>query len=287
MSRSCIESASKGLMNTVEFLGYIVRATSIEQRPRYSLGPYVAGMVLVLIAPTLFAASIYMALGRIITVIQADGHSLVRTSWLTKIFIAGDVASFITQGVGAIIISNQTAEDMTRGANIITIGLAVQIFFFTWLILTCAVFHWRTNWQPTDRSRNPGVPWKQHILTLYLVSTLILIRCIYRFVEYRTQQSANGGYLLSHEWCAYAFDAMLMFFVMLLFFVRHPSEINALRHPRGGIAMRYLSGRPVGAVNDHWRVLPPPNMSDKMMYEPGAKVKRMSVHLPRSPIYAG
>jgi hypothetical protein len=68
---------------------------------------------------------------------------------------------------------------------------------------------------------------------------------------------------------------MLMFLVVLLFFIRHPSETNALRQPRGGITMRYLSGRPVGAVNGHWRVLLPPNMSEKMMYEPGAKVKRM------------
>ena len=287
MQQRTSKQGSKGLIDAVEFLGYIVRATSIEQRPRYALGPYVAGLVLVLLAPTLFAASIYVALGRIITVIQADGHAIVRISWLTRIFIGGDVVSFIIQGAGAIIISHQASEDRTRGANIITIGLAVQILFFTWFILTSAVFHWRTNWQPTDRSRNPGVPWKQHLMTLYLASAMILIMCTYRFVEYRTQQSANRGYLLSHEWCAYVFDAMLMFFVMLLFFIRHPSEINALRQRRGGIAMRYLSGRPVGTVNDHWRVLPPPNISEKMMYDPGTKVKRMSVHLPRSPIYTG
>jgi hypothetical protein len=114
---------------------------------------------------------------------------------------------------------------------------------------------------------------------------MILIRCIYRFVEYRTQQSADGGYLISHEWCAYIFDATLMLVVMLLFFIRHPSEINALRHPRGGIVMRYVSGVPVGPVNDHWRVLPLPVMSEKVGYEPGTRVKRMSVHLARSPIY--
>ena len=150
----------KGLIEVVEFLGYIVRATSIEQSPKYTLGPYVAGLVLILVAPTLFAASIYMALGRLLTVMQADKHSLVRTSWLTKIFIFGDVASFVTQGVGAVVISNQTTDDMSRGANIITIGLAVQILFFLWFIITSVVFYWRTNWQPTDRSRNPGIPWK-------------------------------------------------------------------------------------------------------------------------------
>ena len=253
---------------------------SIKEGPEYTLGPYIAGLVLILVAPTLFAASIYMALGRVMNLIRADGHSLIRTSWLTKIFIAGDIASFVIQGAGAVVLAKQAPENMTPGSNIITIGLAVQILFFLWFIITAIVFHWRTNWQPTDRSRNPGVRWKPHLITVYLASTMILIRCIYRFVEYRMQQSDNSGYLLSHEWCAYIFDATLMLIVMLLFFVQHPSEVNALRQPRGGITMRYWTGVPTGPVNDHWRVLPSPFMSEKVGYVPSFKSKRMSVHLP-------
>lgn len=173
---------------------------------------------------------------------------------------------------------------MTTGANIITVGLAVQILCFLWFIITSIVFHWRTNWQPTDRSRNPGVPWKAHIVTLYLASILILIRCIYRFIEYQAEQSESGWYLRSHEWCKYIFDTTLMLAVMMLFFVRHPSDINALRQPRGGIMMRYLSGVPTPPVNDHWRILPPPMMSEKIGYEPESKVKRMTVYPTKSPI---
>jgi len=53
-----------------------------------------------LIAPALYAASIYMLLGRIILVTDGESHSLIRNRWLTKIFVTGDVFSFMMQGAG-------------------------------------------------------------------------------------------------------------------------------------------------------------------------------------------
>lgn len=53
--------------------------------------------LLLLHAPALFAASIYMLLSRIIQVIDGEGHSLVKRRWLTKMFAAGDVISFFVQ----------------------------------------------------------------------------------------------------------------------------------------------------------------------------------------------
>lgn len=37
----------------------------------------------------------------------------------------------------------------------------------------------------------------------------------------------NDGYIISHEAYLYIFDALLMFMVMLIFAIVHPSEINA------------------------------------------------------------
>lgn len=44
----------------------------------------------------------------------------------------------------------------------------------------------------------------------------------------------HTGHLLQHEWFLYVFDACLMFGVMVVFNVVHPSEVNALL--KGGIA---------------------------------------------------
>lgn len=53
-----------------------------------------------LLAPALFAASIYMFLGRIILVLRAESHAIMKKKWLTKVFVTGDVLSFLLQGSG-------------------------------------------------------------------------------------------------------------------------------------------------------------------------------------------
>lgn len=49
----------------------------------------------ILIAPALFAASIYMILGRIIILVGGQEHAIIRPQWLTKIFVIGDVVCFL------------------------------------------------------------------------------------------------------------------------------------------------------------------------------------------------
>lgn len=63
----------------------------------------------ILLAPTLYAASIYMALGRIITSLKGEHLSYVPVRFMTKIFVMGDVLSFVLQGAGT--------QDDTRPFN--------------------------------------------------------------------------------------------------------------------------------------------------------------------------
>jgi hypothetical protein len=56
--------------------------------------------VLLLVAPALYAASIYMYLGRVIVLVRGEKFSLLHVSWMTKIFVAGDVLSFMMQSSG-------------------------------------------------------------------------------------------------------------------------------------------------------------------------------------------
>jgi hypothetical protein len=71
-----------------------------EERPFFSLGPYILQTLLLLIAPTLYAASIYMALGRIVLATDGEAYCWIRRKWLTKIFLLGDIISFTMQGAG-------------------------------------------------------------------------------------------------------------------------------------------------------------------------------------------
>ena len=73
---------------------------SSSQSPNWTIGPYVMQSTLLLVAPALFAASIYMELGRIITLVRGEKLAIIRVNWMTKIFVAGDVLSFLMQASG-------------------------------------------------------------------------------------------------------------------------------------------------------------------------------------------
>ena len=72
-----------------------------------------------------------------------------------------------------------------------------------------------------------GLGWKQRnwvtvLLGLYIVSVLILVRSIFRLIEYKY---GFDGYLMTHEAFMYIFDALLMFIAMVVLNVYHPAVI--------------------------------------------------------------
>lgn len=95
------------------------------------------------------------------------------------------------------------------------------------------IFHARMIAMPTPTSisislsaSNPTsdapFPWKSYLYVLYSASTFILVRSVFRIAEYVT---GTDGVLLDHEYYLYIFDSVLMFFVMVIFCVWHPSRI--------------------------------------------------------------
>jgi hypothetical protein len=48
----------------------------------------------------IYMYSIYMGFGRIILLVDGEVHSLVKKKWLTKLFVSGDVLSFLVQSIG-------------------------------------------------------------------------------------------------------------------------------------------------------------------------------------------
>ncbi|KAH8812684.1 RTA1 like protein [Xylogone sp. PMI_703] len=226
-----------------ESVGYIFRAITCNQTPNWEIGTYIAQFLLPLIAPALFAASIYMELGKIIVILHGEKYAIIRVKWLTKVFVTGDIISFLVQAAGGGIMGNKTTSGYTTGSHVVVTGLAIQLIFFGFFVISSAVFHSRILRTPTPRSLDKGIQWQTHIYALYMASTLILIRSVYRLIEF-TQ--SNGSYLVSHEVYYYIFDALLMFTTMILFHVVHPSELNALLNSGGiiskGIKFRELHG---------------------------------------------
>ncbi|OHW97543.1 RTA1 domain protein [Colletotrichum incanum] len=214
----------------LEIIGYAARAKSGAESPDWSLGPYIIQAILLLVAPALFAATIYMELARIITVIDGEGHVLIRKEWMTKLFVTGDILSFLFQGGGGGYQAAGSLEALNNGAKVIIVGLFIQLICFGFFIVIAVAFHRSINKAPTGRS-NSSIPWRRHMGALYLGSFLIMVRSIFRAVEYL---QGFDGHLLSHEAYLYLFDAVLMFLVMILFNYFHPAEIVAILAMGGG-----------------------------------------------------
>ncbi|KAF3903252.1 hypothetical protein ABW20_dc0106082 [Dactylellina cionopaga] len=216
----------------LETIGFIGRVVSVNEFPNNTKPPYIVNTIFTLVAPALFAASIYMALGRILIITRGEKYSIVRPSWLTKIFVFGDVASFILVGVGGSIVvtSFDDPERADKGERIVIIGLIVQIIFFSLFMITSTIFNVRMIKNPTEQVLSkPTIPYQKHMNALYAASFLILVRSVFKLIEYI---QGRDGYLFSQEWFSYVFDAAFMFLTMVLFHFIHPSELNALL--RGG-----------------------------------------------------
>ncbi|KAG4431803.1 hypothetical protein IFR05_012711 [Cadophora sp. M221] len=208
-----------------EWIGYIGRALSSQESPNWNLGPYIMQTLLLLIAPALFAASIYMELGRIIELVDGEEHAMIRKRWLTKLFVCGDILSFTMQMAGGGIMSSGSLSSVKLGEKIVIAGLFIQILFFGLFIIVSFSFNVRMHRQPTEKATERHAVWHTHLNALYVASALIMVRSIFRVVEYI---QGNDGYLLRHEVYLYVFDAVLMLAVMLVFNFMHPSEVKAL-----------------------------------------------------------
>lgn len=104
-----------------------------------------------------------MTLGRIIRRIHAERYSLVRVDWLTKVFVTGDILSFLIQGSAAGIMSMGSHASM--GQDIVIVGLVIQVVMFALFIITAVVFQVRMHHYPTREAFDDSLPWK----TLYAV----------------------------------------------------------------------------------------------------------------------
>lgn len=208
-------------MASVEIGGYIGRAAATDATD--SLPPYIVQYILILVAPALFAASIYMILARVMRSTRGEHHSLVRPTRLTRIFVWGDVISFWTQVAGG---SLQAMKkfNKTIAERIVLVGLLVQIFMFSVFAIVALIWHRRMKKRPTSASLiDTKSYWESIMYMLYSVSILIMVRSVFRVIEYAM---GNDGYPLQHEWTLYAFDAALMVVTVVVFAWWYPGLLH-------------------------------------------------------------
>lgn len=199
-----------------ETLGYIARVFLSLDVTKF--GPYIIQMFLLLLGPVLFAATLYMSLGRLIERMHGQEYSIISLKYSTKIFVKVMLSlSFIAQLAGVGILAGGTPG---TGKKIVVGGLIVQLVTFSMFIIVGLVFYYKLTKYPseiaTTTRRYPSKfnNWNSILIVLFFCSVSIFVRSIYRLIEY-TQ--GDDGYLMFHEPFLYCFDAALMFLNMFLF----------------------------------------------------------------------
>ncbi|KAH6879865.1 hypothetical protein B0T10DRAFT_532145 [Thelonectria olida] len=138
-----IAFAIGGIFQTIGYCGRIWSHYDI-----YSIGGFVIQAILILVAPALHAASIYMILDRLVRTVRAGGGGV--------------------QSAG-------TLDLYKVGEKIIIAGLFVQICIFGFFVFTSFLFHYRIHQNPTSEStqRNDGYL-ISHEIFLYNFDTLLM-----------------------------------------------------------------------------------------------------------------
>jgi RTA1 like protein len=214
----------------VEVIGYIGRVFAVNQTD--ALGPFVIQATFILLPPAFFAASIYMILARIIRAVDGDHLSFINPRILTRIFVFGDLASIGVQGTTAGFSEHENLK--TIATVLVLIGLAIQLISFALFGACAIIFHKRIRRNPTARSHRVGSKWLRGLYMLYAVSVLIIIRSVFRVVEYAF---GTDGYPMAHEWTLFVFDSAPMTLVTVIFFSLYPSNLEQKLDGNGSIQL--------------------------------------------------
>ncbi|CAI6090630.1 unnamed protein product [Clonostachys chloroleuca] len=201
-----------------EAAGYVSRCVNAAETPDWSLVPFIIQTLLPLLAPALFAASIYMILGRIIRTLDAEQLSLISGEVVNQDFRVWGHPIICGGGILSGADSKSTLE---HGQNVILVGLGIQILFFACFIAAISLFHARIIRQPTTDSLGARVPWRQSILILYFCSVLILARSVFRVAEFAGQDSV----LQKSEVYLYCSNTALVLICSVTFNVWHPRRV--------------------------------------------------------------
>ncbi|KAM0207326.1 hypothetical protein ACHAQD_012078 [Fusarium lateritium] len=201
-----------------EVLGYFFRA--IAWNATNSLAIYIIQAMFLLLPPVLFAATLYMVYSRLVRAIGGEKCSLISIRWTTRLFVIGDIITFNIQGNGGGLLAN---SKLARIGNIIVItGLIAQVLLFLAFIICCVVFHRRFRAYLHHTSIPVEIRWEAYLNMLYFTSVLILVRNIFRVVEFIMDKQ---GYLQQYEWPTFVFDSVLMLLVMVVFYTWYPDNL--------------------------------------------------------------
>ncbi|KAJ6150481.1 ZIP metal ion transporter [Penicillium samsonianum] len=224
------------LSAAMEAIGYIGRCVSVQnilERP-----VYVLQFSLVILAPVLMAACCYVIFSRILFLVVPQEARTFRLCWapprfITPIFVGCDIIALLLQLGGAVMISAVDATDkdvknkLNTGKHVAQVGVIIQLVAFGLFAVAAVRFNFtskRFTGSLSERYENVGG--KEYIIGGVVKNKnwpalLRVVRSIYQLVEFT---EGTTGYLSTHEWPLYVFDALCIYPCVALFVYWHPGR---------------------------------------------------------------
>jgi len=168
------------------------------------------------LAPVGLALADYLLVGRLIRLVGRQ-HSIVNPKFVEYGFIVSDFLSIGVQSAGAGLITSGNFKNLSTGSHVLIGGLGINLVSFCFFAVVTFHLHWSISRHKPDFSGRER--WIKMFYALYLSMILLIIRSIYRIVEF---SMGFRGYLAVHETYFYVFECLLIIFAFGLFLPLHP-----------------------------------------------------------------
>lgn len=114
---------------------------------------------------------------------------------------------------------NDSPYDIRIGSAFVRASLVLQIVLYAFYLAILGTWHRRV-----QQAKVASPLSRRYLGALYACGVLILLRCVYRTIEY---SKGAEGYLALHEAYYYVFDALVILGMMVLLNVYHPGKYFA------------------------------------------------------------
>ncbi|KAL1681762.1 RTA1 like protein-domain-containing protein [Schizophyllum commune] len=221
-------------------LGYVFRIIYSQGDNVYSLPWYLLQSIFILLSPCAFIAVDYVLLQKLADSLGEEAAKdclYLRSSLIVKLFVWSDFITFNVQADGAGLEANDKLDKI--GSSIALAGLILQILSFLFFTALLFRFGWRARTAHPEIWRigagesywkdfgffkvTPFQDWRILWVVMCLTSVAIIIRCIFRIVEY---QGGSRGYVMMHEGYSYVLDSLPLWIAMTLYAWLWPTRLQ-------------------------------------------------------------
>ncbi|KAG8979109.1 hypothetical protein FRC05_009319 [Tulasnella sp. 425] len=213
---------------TLEWLGYMFRVFAIGAEGPSSW--LVVSQTFLIVSPALLVGQCYIIIERMMAYVGKE-YGFTDHNEITRIFLGADIIAIVIQAIGSSVLTDarQDLYQAKVAKKILVAGLLLQIITFGIYSFFAVTFDFRSSRDPALRAYDTQMRGLRKLwIAFYVSAVLITLRSIYRAVEFADiAPGPRGiydpdGYLFTHEWPMYVFDAIPVLISVVAFSIWHP-----------------------------------------------------------------